>query len=172
MQQTRIVVGVLDDRAHAERVLQALRSAGLDPSQIGVATLEQRELEGASGEAAGHREISMDETAGILTGGLLGGVAGWLIGAATVAVPGLGALVAAGALVGALGGAGIGAAAGGLVGYLAEQGLPHEEAQYYHERVHGGAVLVTVQAPADRADEIRSILQSHGAHDYHTRPAP
>jgi len=69
-------------------------------------------------------------------------------GASAVAVPGLGALIAAGALVGAVGGAGIGAAAGGLIGLLVENGFSHEEAQYYHERVHLGAALVTVRDTA------------------------
>ena len=169
MQQRTMVVGVFDDHASAERALQALRDAGVDPSQIGVATLQQDEVVGAAGAPAEHHQTRVDETTGILAGGLLGGVAGWLIGAATVAVPGLGALVAAGALVGALGGAGIGAAAGGLAGYLAEHGLSHEEAQYYHERVHAGAVLVTVQTASHQADLMRSILQGHGGHDFHTR---
>jgi hypothetical protein len=113
----------------------------------------------------------VDETTGILAGGALGGLAGWLIGATTVAVPGLGALLAAGALVAAVGGAGIGAATGGIVGYLVDRGLSHEEAHYYHERVRHGAVLVTVHVAPDRADEIRTIMQRHGGHDFHTRPS-
>ncbi len=170
MRDTSIVAGVFDDHADAERALQALRAAGVDPAQVGVASLQHREPMGAPGTPTEHPQIHVDETTGILAGGLLGGVTGWLLGAATVAVPGIGALVAAGALVGALGGAGIGAAAGGLAGYLVEHGLPHEEAHYYHERVHAGAILVTVHA-ADRADEIRAILQAHGGHDFQTRPA-
>jgi hypothetical protein len=112
----------------------------------------------------------VDGTTGILAGGVLGGVAGWLIAASAVAVPGLGALIAAGALVGAVGGAGIGAAAGGLIGLLVDHGLSHEEAAYYHERVHLGAALVTVRDAA-RAEEAHAIMRQHGAHDYHTRPA-
>jgi hypothetical protein len=168
MQQRTMAVGIFDDHASAERALQALRDEGVEPSQIGVAALQQGSV-GAGGAPAEHHQIRVDETTGILAGGLLGGVAGWLLGAATVAVPGLGALVAAGALVGALGGAGIGAAAGGLVGHLVDAGLSHEEARYYHERVHGGAVLVTVHTTADHADRIRSVLQAHGGHDFHTR---
>jgi hypothetical protein len=112
----------------------------------------------------------VDETTGILAGGVLGGVAGWLIGAATVAVPGLGALIAAGALVGAVGGAGLGAAAGGLIGLLVDHGLSHEEAEYYHEQVKLGAALVTVR-DTSRAEEAQRILREYGAHDYQTRPA-
>ena len=88
-----------------------------------------------------------------------------------MAVPGLGALLAAGALVGALGGAGIGAAAGGLIGHLIDEGLSQDEAGYYHERVRPGATLMTVHAEASRADEAHAIMHRLGAHDYHTRPA-
>jgi hypothetical protein len=170
MQQTTMTVGIFDDHASAVGALQALRDEGVDPSQIGIAALQQDSVEAADATSEHHR-IRINETTGILTGGLLGGVAGWLIGAATVAVPGVGALVAAGALVGVLGGAGIGAAAGGLAGYLVAHGLTHEEAGYYHERVHAGAVLVTVHTTPDRAEEIRSILQANGGHDFHTRPS-
>jgi outer membrane lipoprotein SlyB len=92
-------------------------------------------------------------------------VLGGLIGATAVAVPGLGALLAAGALVGA-----IGAATGGIIGHLIEKGLTREEAQYYQERVRHGAVLMTVGADGDRADEAHAIMQRLGAHDYQTRP--
>ena len=170
MQHTRLVVGVFNDPLRAEDALEALRDAGVDPAQIGVVVLQAPEVPGASDALASHR-IRIDESTGILAGGLLGGLAGWLIGAAAVAVPGLGALVAAGALVGALGGAGIGAAAGGLAGYFVDLGLTHDEAHYYHERLHAGDLLVTVQAPPERADALRAILQAHGAHDFHTRPA-
>src|SRR5436189_292312 len=95
---------------------------------------------------------------------------GGLVGAATVAIPGVGALIAAGAVVGAIGGAGIGAAAGGLLGALIEHGFSHEEAAYYQEKVHLGATLLMVHDSA-RADEAHAIMHQHGGHDHHTRPA-
>lgn len=170
MKRATMVLGVFDDRVDADRALQALREAGFTPDQVGVAALQEPEPTAAGRSGGEHHRIHVDETTGILAGGFLGGVAGWLIGAATVAVPGLGALVAAGALVGAVGGAGIGAAAGGLIGYLVDHGLSHEEARYYQERVRQGAVLVTVR-DGGRANEARTIMRQHGGHDFHTRPA-
>jgi hypothetical protein len=168
-----MVVGVFDDSADAAEALRALRSAGFKPEQISTAMLQAPEVPEAPDaevDAGEPRQLHVDETTGILAGGVLGGLAGWLIGATAVAVPGLGALIAAGALVGALGGAGIGAAAGGLIGYLVDQGLSHDEAQYYHERVRHGAALVIVHAD-DRAAEAHAIIHRQGGHDYHTRPA-
>lgn len=167
MQREKLVAGVFDDRLNAEEALRALREARFAPDRVSTVMLQAPEPQG-SGENTERTRV--DETTGVLAGGALGGLAGWLIGATAVAVPGLGALIAAGALVGALGGAGIGAAAGGLIGYLIDQGLSREEAGYYHERVRHGAVLVTVHASPARADDALRILQRHGAHDYHTRP--
>lgn len=169
MQQvtTTIVAGVFDDRLKAAEALEALRRGGFDPRQIGIVALERPEIDPdlAPLEQPG---VRVDETTGILAGGVVGGFAGWLIGAATVAVPGLGALVAAGALVGVLGGAGIGAATGGLIGYLLEHGLSDAEARYYHERVRHGGILLTVR-DGEHADLARQIIQEHGGHTHQTR---
>jgi hypothetical protein len=166
MQRTTVTIGLFEDRADAEEAIHALRRAGFQPGQVEAAGLRVPEAE--HGEE--HRAIRVDEGTGVLAGGVIGGVAGWLLGASAVAVPGLGALLATGALVGALGGAGIGAATGGLVGYLVEYGMSRDEAHYYHERVHHGAALVIVR-DATRTEEARDILHRHGAHDYHTRPS-
>jgi uncharacterized membrane protein len=166
MKREKVVVGVFDDRVDAEEALRALKAAGFEPDQISAVMLQtpHPEVEERHGR-------HIDETTGILAGGALGGLAGWLIGATAVAVPGLGALLAAGALVGALGGAGIGAAAGGIIGHFIDLGLSREEAQYYHERVRHGAALLTVHAQDSRVDEAQTIMQQRGAHDFQTRPA-
>lgn len=163
--QPRMVMGVFDDHADAVEALQELKDAGFEPDQVSIVMLQapQAEIEERDGP-------HVDETTGILAGGALGGLAGWLIGASAVAVPGLGALFAAGALVGALGGAGVGAATGGIIGHLIDEGLTHEEARYYHERVRHGAVLMTVRAEGRRAEEALALMHRLGAHDYHTRP--
>jgi hypothetical protein len=169
MQRRTIAVGIFEEPLEAWEALRALKGAGFEADQIGLAVLQAPDGEGADLAAADVHRIHVDETTGILAGGVLGGVAGWLIGASAVAVPGLGALIAAGALVGAVGGAGIGAAAGGLIGLLIDHGFSREEAEYYRERVRLGAALVTVRDDA-RAEEAQAIMQQHGAHDYHTRP--
>jgi hypothetical protein len=170
MQRRAMAVGVFADPERAWAALRALKDAGFERDHIGVAVLRAPDGEGVDLSDTDARHIRVDETTGILAGGVLGGVAGWLIGAAVVAVPGLGALIAAGALVGAVGGAGIGAAAGGLIGVLVDHGHSREEAEYYHEQVRLGAALVTVRDRA-RAKEAFEILRAHGAHDYRTRPA-
>jgi hypothetical protein len=170
MAQRTIAVGVFKDPLGARDALADLKGAGFKADDIGLAVLHAPDAEDAD-LPDDVRHFRVDETTGILAGGIVGGVAGWLLGAAAVAVPGLGALLAAGALVGAVGGAGLGAAAGGLIGMLVDHGLSHEEAEYYHEQVRLGATMVTVRDRA-RADEAQAILVKHGAHDYHARPRP
>src|SRR3954471_12122503 len=110
MKQRTMAVGVFREPSKAADALRALKDAGFEADDIGLAVLQAPDSEGTDLADEDVHRIRVDETTGILAGGILGGVAGWLIGAAAVAVPGLGALIAAGALVGAVGGAGIGAA--------------------------------------------------------------
>src|SRR5262249_39837932 len=107
---------------------------------------------------------------GVVGGGLLGGVVGWLVGIGALAIPGIGPVVAGGALATAFGiaggtavaGAGIGAAAGGILGALIGMGIPEEEARYLGQRVGEGGTLVTVTSGVERAARAVDILRSEG----------
>jgi hypothetical protein len=50
-------------------------------------------------------EIAKGAGAGLVTGGILGGLAGWLVGVGALAIPGVGPIIAKGALGTALSGA-------------------------------------------------------------------
>jgi hypothetical protein len=68
----------------------------------------------------------------------------------TLAVPGLG-LVIAGPLAAALAGAGAGGAAGGLVGALIGWSIPEERVKAYESGLRNGGILMGVR-PRDDAD--------------------
>ena len=158
-----MVVGVFDDPERAERALNGLRDAGFAPGDVGVVSRpSQAEAEAPPDVEAAPR---VDETSGILTGGMLGGVAGWLVGLTTLAVPGVGPLLAAGPLVAAVSGSGLGAAAGGLIGHFVAQGHEHDEARWYEEQVRSGHILLTVRSQ-DRSNEARIIMSQNGGHDF------
>ena len=149
-------------------VAAALRAAGFRPEDVGVA-LRDRTAQGELVEETGTKAAE-GAAAGVLGGGLLGGLVGLLVGVGALALPGLGPVVAGGALASAFGlaggtavaGAGIGAAAGGLVGALVGMGIPEEEAQYFERGFRAGGVLVTVHARG-RAPEALRLLERHGA---------
>ena len=162
------VAATFDDRDDAERAINALKDAGFSRDQIGVA-LRDRTAQGKLVEDTGTKAAE-GAVSGALGGGLLGGIIGFLVGVGTLAIPGIGPVVAGGVLASALGGAGgtaaagagIGAVAGGLVGFLVGLGIPEEEARYFESGFRAGRTLVTVNAGAGRATEAVDILRAHG----------
>jgi hypothetical protein len=162
------VAATFDDADDAQRAINALKDAGYGADQIGVA-LRDRNAQGQLVEDTG-THAAEGAVSGALGGGLLGGIVGFLIGIGALAIPGIGPVVAGGALASAFGiaggtavaGAGIGAAAGGLVGALVGMGIPEEEARYFEEGFRSGRTLVTVNAGAGRATEAADILRAYG----------
>ena len=154
------VVGLFHDSARAERAIRDLKDAGFTDSQIGVLMqdrAEARKFAEDTGTKAGE-----GAAAGAATGGILGGVVGLLAGVGALVIPGIGPIVAGGALASTLAGAGIGAAAGGIAGALIGMGIPEEEAHYYERGFREGGILVSVKAEARKA-EARQILLNAGA---------
>src|SRR5688500_13852091 len=172
---TGTVVGVFHERRNAEMAIADLERAGFRDDQIGFASHGDTTL--ASGRTASNDTITTDTGpgSGALSGAMTGGVIGGVLGAlASLAIPGVGPVVAAGflgpILGGAAAGAGLGAAGGGLIGGLTTTGVAEEDARYYDEQFRGGRSLVTVRA-GDRAAEARAIIQRHGGHDSSNRSA-
>lgn len=159
----RTVVGVFDGPNHAQMALEKLRESGFSPDQVSVVareSSESRELVEDTGMGAA------GAAGGAVIGGLTGGILGWLVGIGTLAIPGVGPIVAAGALATTLGGAALGAVAGGLIGALVDAGVPEEDARGYEEHVKGGRILLTVNAASDeQARQAHRIFSQHGGAD-------
>jgi uncharacterized protein (TIGR02271 family) len=154
------VVGLFRDATRAERAIRELKAAGFTDRQIGV-IMQDRAEEGRLATDTGTK-AGESAAAGAVGGGVLGGVVGLLAGVGALVIPGVGPIIAGGALATTLAGAGIGAAAGGLLGALAGLGIPEEEARYYERGFREGGILVTVEADT-RAAEARRILLDAGA---------
>jgi hypothetical protein len=167
------VAGLFRDRDSAERAIEDLKGAGFAGNQIGIVMRDT-----APGERVSERDRGASSHAasgamtGVIGGGLLGGLAGYLLAIGALTIPGIGPVVAGGAIAQALGlgvigttaavGAGIGAAAGGLVGALVGMGIPEEEARYFEKGLGTEEVLVTVKA-GDRLMEALAILETNDA---------
>jgi hypothetical protein len=76
---------------------------------------------------------------------MLGEIGGWLVGIGTLAIPGLGAFVAAGPIMAALGGAAAGAATGGLTGLRVGYEMPGYEAKRYEGKSRSGQYPAIVE---------------------------
>jgi hypothetical protein len=138
-------VGVFEDPEQARDALDALRIAGFDSGDIGLLMPHGRES-------------------------VLGDLGEWLIGMGALSIPGVGPVLAAGALGATLSGALLGAGLGAVAGALSRLGIPEREAQYYDDEVRAGRTLILVHAGA-RVDEARRILHEYGARDAHDRAA-
>lgn len=108
-------------------------------------------------------------TTGALTGGIIGGSLGLLAGIGAIAIPGLGAFVAAGPIVAALSGSAVGGVTGLLLGALVGYGIPEYEAKRYEEGLKRGKVLLAVLARnSDQIEKAKRIMQEVGAESIST----
>jgi uncharacterized membrane protein len=153
-----IVSGIFTTAANAQVAVERLRDLGVPSGDISMIAREvERVAEPVAAPAASAT------ASGVATGGLFGGLAGLLVGLGTLAIPGIGPVLAAGPLLGALGGAAIGAATGGLLGALVDLGVPEEYATTYVTEIERGQVLVTVRTDAATPTQIREALAGAGA---------
>ena len=130
----------------------------------------------ANPAVAGEDFASRDEAqpaavTGAEVGISIGGVVGVLAAAGAILIPGIGPLIAAGALATIATGAAAGGVIGGAVGMLTEHGISHEDSHLYAEGLKRGGTLVTVVADEGKLDAIRQIFKTHGAVDIEKRGA-
>lgn len=162
--RNKAVFGIYSTADQAERAVNALIEDGFASEDVSVLMPDQR----STREFAHHKETKAPEgaTAGVTAGGVLGGTLGVLVGLGTLAIPGVGPLLAAGPIVAGLAGLGAGGAVGGLIGALAGMGIPEYEARRYEGRVKDGGILLSVhcESPGDIL-RAREILTGTGAVD-------
>ncbi|MGB7711285.1 MAG: general stress protein [Microcoleus sp.] len=165
-------VGSFSNYRDTELALRELQSAGFPMNKVSVVgeNLDQGKIAGANVSKSREEKVgggaSSGATAGVVTGGLIGLLGG--IGA--VAIPGVGPVMAAGALATlladtALGGA-IGAAAGGLVGGLVALGVPDDKAKIYSDRISRGEYLVFVEGTDAEIATAEAIFRVRGIQDW------
>ena len=105
-------------------------------------------------------------TAGVVTGGVIGGTLGWLAGIGMLAIPGVGPLLAVGPIVAALTGLGVGGAVGGIAGAMIGMGIPEYEAKRYEGRVRSGSILLSVHTDNSEWTKLaKTILERTGGED-------
>jgi Protein of unknown function (DUF3341) len=158
------VFGIYPAYASVEYGVDALRTAGFRNSDISVLFPENT----GSKEFAHEKGTKAPEgaSAGGGTGVVIGGALGWLAGIGSLALPGVGPLIAAGPIVATLAGAGLGGVVGGLAGALIGMGIPEYEAKRYEGRVKDGGILLSVHSDSsDWTKRAKQILDETGAQD-------
>lgn len=155
-----MLTGLFRDRESAERAYQGLSSRGYTKDDINVVMSDDARKKHFSGGASTELGNKAAEGAGI--GGAVGGTLGATLAALTatgtsLALPGLG-LVIAGPLAAAAAGAGAGAATGGLLGALIGWGIPEERVKHYESGLKEGGILMGVNP---RSDDDASYIENH-----------
>ena len=163
------VAAIFNTRADAEGAAGRLREAGFSEDRISLLApgVTQGQLDDVPTTET--EQPGMGAALGGAVGGALGVAGGLEFGAAAASLllPGVGPVFAAGligaALLGA-GGAAAGAAAGGALEDSMARGLPHDELFVYEDALrHGRSVVIAVADDDEQANVARGVMTQAGA---------
>ena len=158
------IFGIYPDRLSTENAVAALKEAGFRNTDVSVLFPENVGTKDFAHEKS--TKAPEGVTAGASSGAVIGGTLGWLVGVGALAIPGLGAFIAAGPVMSALAGVGAGSVVGGFAGALIGMGIPEYEAKRYEGRIKGGGVLLSVHSDNDDwTRRAKQILEDTGAQD-------
>jgi hypothetical protein len=166
----KTVTGIFTSRADAEQAVERLRTIALPDKYISLLApgTSQEELDAAV-PTTETEQPGMGSALGGTVGGALGVAGGMHLGAAVASlfIPGVGPIFAAGILGAALLGIG-GAAAGAQAGESMEDAiapeLPHDELYIYEDALRQGrSVVIAAVKDEEQGDAARAILAQAGA---------
>ena len=166
------ISGVFHSRADATKTIDDLRKAGLPDNRIGLVApgSDADQLE-AGLPVTDTEEPGMGRAMGAAVGGAMGAAGGATLGlaVATLAVPGIGPVIAFGMLGAALLGT-VGATAGAAVGDTVEEelgeGIPHEDIYLYEDALrHGRSIVIAYADDEEQADKAETVMSRSTAMD-------
>ena len=148
-----MVTGLFSDRESAERAYESLHSRGYGRDDVNLVMSDDTRKTHFGTVEGVQTELGSKAAEGAGVGGAIGGTVGAILAAiaavgTTIAIPGLG-LVIAGPVAAAIAGAGAGGAAGGLVGALVGWGIPEERVKRYETGIKKGGILMGVRSRSE-----------------------
>jgi hypothetical protein len=162
----RFIAAAFADRAQADRVIHALKDAGIASGDISLVARERASEDVRSRD----QEQESSPFTGLAVSAAWDRV-GWQVGGLpefrTQVAPDVKVvIIAAGPVAISLGGPQIGATGGGIVGSLNNFGIPLEVGRDFERRIHEGqplvGVLFTPQSPAENVRIARETLERYG----------
>jgi len=154
-------IGVYDTHDKAIEAVQELQKAGYSTKHVTLLGQAEIKDEHMQIKTVNPGKVAVTEV-GI--GAVVGPVIGALAGAGIFAIPGLGFLFGAGALVGAIAGFDFGLIGGGIVSALTMLGLKSDRASLYDKHLKEGKFLVIVHGTDQEITKAKDILEAHGGH--------
>jgi len=161
---SKSVICIAQTENQAETIINRLKEAGVSESDVSVLLPDRSETRDFAHEH--HTKAPEGTTIGVSAGGVTGGILGWLAGIGSLAIPGVGPFIAAGPIMAALGGAAVGATIGGIGGALIGLGIPEYEAKQYETKIMAGNILISVHTDnSEMEDLVREIYEANNAED-------
>lgn len=164
--ESRMMTGLFRDRESAEGAYRSLSSRGYGKDDVNLLMSDETRKKYFADDDDSELGTKAWEGAG--KGAAIGGGVGATLGAiaavgTTLALPGLGLLIA-GPLAAALAGGGGGALTGGLIGALVGHGIPEEHAKQYEQGIRDGGIVMGVNPrTAEDADYFENEWRSNRA---------
>ncbi|MEO5660859.1 MAG: hypothetical protein ABIQ90_13850 [Polaromonas sp.] len=150
-----MVTGLFPDRESAEAAYNTAQARGYSKDDVNLVMSDDTRKRHFADDSVMGKETELGNKAaeGAGIGGAIGGTLGAIIAGiaavgTTLALPGIG-LVIAGPLAAAAAGAGAGAAGGGLLGALIGWNIPEERVKEYEEGINKGGILMGVRTKND-----------------------
>jgi hypothetical protein len=147
---------LLPDVHHARRIVTELLLARIDENHIALIAHESVELEDLPEASLLQRS---DFVPALERSALIGGATGLLAGLVAVMIPGSSIVLAGWAIIAGttVAGAGIGALAGTLISV----DVPNSRLKQFQHAIENGQVLMLVDVPYDRVEEISVLIKKH-----------
>ena len=148
----KAVIAIAKSEDQAVRIVEQLKAAGFSNNDVSVLLPDRAGSRDFAHEH--HTKAPEGAATGAVVGGLAAGALGWLVGIGSLAIPGVGPLIAAGPIMAALSGAAAGGAVGGIAGALVGLGIPEYEAKQYEGKVKNGNILISVHTDDSKQRQI------------------
>lgn len=166
-----MVTGMFSDRESTENAYRSLHERGYTKDDVNLIMSDETRKRHFS-DKDDKSDLGTKAAEGLGKGSAIGGTIGAIAGViaaigTSVAIPGLG-LIIAGPLAAGLAGAGAGGLTGGIIGALVGSGIPEDRAKKYESGIKDGHVVMGVHPRNDEdADFIENSWRTHRAQEIH-----
>lgn len=157
----KATIGVYHSHNEAIEAIRELKSAGYTDKQLSLIGKAESINDEVIFKNSKLMNIAGTEV-GITT--VVGSALGVLTGVGLFAIPGVGFLFGAGALVGAIAGFDFGLISGGIISGLTMAGMGDIDKEEYETHLKEGRFLVIAQGNEEEVHRAKDILHSHGKH--------
>ena len=165
-----LLTGSFKDRESAEQAYNRMKERGYTDDEINIVMSDKTRNKYFDKDDKKESEFGNKSMEGAGTGSVIGGTIGAAVGViaaigTSLAIPGLG-IVIAGPIAAGLAGAGAGGLTGGIVGALVGAGIPEDRAKEYEKGIKEGHIVMGVRPRSDQdAEYLEENWQQHHGED-------